>query len=573
MRLRLVVVVAVVVGGSGCALRNRGPDGRLRWVEVQTPHFTVRAATEEGPARIAASRLEEVREALQAGSWHASVEPRGKVEVVLLDDDEVTAYLPQGLAGSTGTDGLGHLRVISGLERDMSQVPVLKHELAHVVNSQFLLRSPLWLSEGLATYLETLALEGGQATLGRAPAAWAVEANQRPLDAAGLFATGPEIYAGTDEEKTSFYVRSWLLVHLLVNRHRLELEAFMGRLGRAEEPGAAWAACCGGLTPAVLGAEASEYLHGGRYSMLTVTLPRRDVPMTARELRPAEVLATRAELLAQAALVSPVMKAKGEKLAREALAVDPAEPLAAMATCELAGRGTAPCLDAARAAARAHPDDARPFLLLASGLRREHGAEREAAVERAVALAPDDALGLVALSDLRGAQRRLPEAEAAALHALASAPGQPHTLDALATVRANQGRCRDAVDLEQRALEVLPEGSSAQTVAELRERVGSLGRHCEEVVANQQPRTPPRKLSCSAQGPRVPRGAPKGLAATVHFRVLEDGRTAEVVAAPGAPPALARELEAYVRSCRYSPALQGGKALAVDMELTFSQDR
>ena len=570
--MRLAVIVAVVVG-CGCALRNRGPDGQVRWVEVQTPHFTVRAAAEEQPARVAAARLEQVRAALLAGSWHASVEARGKVEVVLLDDDEVATYLPEGLAGSTVVNSLGHVQVISGVEHDVSEVPVLKHELAHVVNAQYLLRSPLWLNEGLASYLETLTLEGDRATLGRARDAWAVEANRRPLDLDGLFATGPEVYAANEEEKTSFYVRSWLLVHLLANRYRTELENYLGRLSRAEDPRTAWAACCGQLTAAVLGAQSQEYLHGGSYTMTTVPVPLRSLPMTVRALRPAEVLATQAELLAAAALVSPVMKVKGEKLAREARTVDPGEPLAAVATCALAGPDSEACIEAARASARAQPGDPRPFVLLAGALRREHGAEREAAVERAVALAPEEPLALVALADLRLQQRRLPEAEAAAIHALAVAPGQPNTLDALATVRANQGRCRDAVDLEQRGLEVLPEGTAARVLSEVRGRVATLRQACEEVVQAQQPRTPPRKLSCAGPGPRLPKGVSKEVAVTIRFRVPEDGRPAEVTAEPGPPAALAAALVGYVRSCRYAPATLGGTPVPMELEVVFTVER
>ena len=36
------------------------------------------------------------------------------------------------------------------------ELTVLKHEMAHVISNEFLVRNPRWLAEGIACYLETM---------------------------------------------------------------------------------------------------------------------------------------------------------------------------------------------------------------------------------------------------------------------------------------------------------------------------------------------------------------------------------------------------------------------------------
>src|SRR5262249_15016427 len=152
-----------------CSHRLRGPDGRPLWYEAESLHFVLRADTDEATARAASAKLERVYQALRAGTWHASTAAPGKVQVILLEDEAALPRdLPRGTIGITTRDALGHYSVALSADEDLAEAAVLKHELAHVIANQYLLRAPLWLEEGIAVYLETLKLEGDSATVGLA---------------------------------------------------------------------------------------------------------------------------------------------------------------------------------------------------------------------------------------------------------------------------------------------------------------------------------------------------------------------------------------------------------------------
>jgi tetratricopeptide (TPR) repeat protein len=563
-----------------CSHRPKGPDGQPLWFEVQTGHFVLRAATDEPTARAAAARLERVREALLAGSWHARVELPGKVQVVLLeDDDALQAQLPRGTAGLTTQDGLGQLIIFASAQQDIAAMPVLKHELSHVVSHQFLLRSPLWLSEGLAVYLETLRLHGDSATLGYAHPEAAESVRRAGFDFAAVLTAGPEVYLGSLTARQDFYSKAWLLVHMLANLHREALDGYLARLARAEDPQAAFAASFPGLTPAALQDEAQKYFHHGEYRALHLELPPQQIELQVRTLRPAEVRATEAQFVSAASgLGGAALRAQAEIEARAALALDPGEPLAALVLCETTGGQSAPCAQAARAVVKAHPDDPRGFLLLAAALRlRRTDPERGEAIERAATLAPEDPSALVGLVDLRLSQQRLPEAREAAMHANRNAPGRAEPLDALATVLAAEGQCDAAVAAEKRVLEVLPDRAPPSAAAEVSARIEELGLRCAEMnQAREQARiaairpSVPRRLACAGDGPRLPRlKFKRGTTVSVRYKVRADGAVADVTPTAEAPRALLDAVIEYVSSCRFEPARREGQAIEVEMEEYF----
>jgi tetratricopeptide (TPR) repeat protein len=573
--LRLVptrAAAGVLLLLCSCSHRLKGPDGQPLWYQVESQHFVLRAATDEQTAREAAAKLERVHDALLVGSWHAATEAPGKVEVLLLEDDAaLRRYLPRDVAGLMAQDSLGHVLVILSASLDLAEASVLKHELAHVITNQFLLRAPLWLSEGIALYLETLKLNGDSATIGLAhPGAYHLS-RRTSLDIGSLMTAGPEVYLGSELARVEFYARAWLLTHMLVNRHRTLFDLYIKRLAHAEDPQAAFTACCAELTAAALEREAKDYLDGAQYFTWTVKLPPKELSLQLRTLRPAEIRASEAQFITLAALVQPGLRQSAEREARAALEIDPGEPLAAVALCDATSGNSEACAAAARAAAQAHPDDARGPLLLSRALHHTGGPERETAIEKAIALAPEEPQALVALAELRIFQGRLKEAMEAALHAARNAPGRPQTLDAIATVRAASGDCEGAVAMEKRVLEVLPDQAPIQTASEVRTRIVELGSICAARKQSRTPPTPPRKIRCATSGPRLgTRRLPPQATVTVHFKVGRDGRPAELSSTSDAPASVVSAVLDYVRSCRYQPAKRDGEAVEVEMEEYFT---
>jgi tetratricopeptide (TPR) repeat protein len=566
---------------AACLLpaRPAAPEA-LDWLEVSTPHFTLRAATSEDAARAAMLKLERVRDGLLASTWHSTREPLGRVEVILLPDRAALRnryQFPPALQGAAFAGTAGQLRLVASADQDPETVRVFKHELAHAVSRGFLLREPLWLSEGLACYLETLELTGARVVAGGANLERLADAGRLALPFAEVMTTGPELYAQRDElPQIAFYGRAWLLFHLLVNRHRVGLELYFQRLARAEDPAAAFAAAFPGLTPALLDEEAKGYVRGGAFEVVEQPLPARAAApeeLRLRRLRPAEVLLAEAQLWQVSAQLRPRYAPEALAAAQAALAADPTDPSAIETWAELALPDAPERAAAARKAVQGRPGDVRGWLLLAEALGQvqSSGPERERVVEEAVRLAPNDGRAQLSLALLRLVQERIPEALAAAQAANGQRPGRAGPLDALATALAASGECAAAVQAETRVLEVLPERSPPQLAGQVRARIKDLGERCEELVRARAAPVEPRRISCAAPIPRVlPPNGQKRATIKMQLRLRADGGLAGVTAEQGTPAPIAQALEAFLRTCKYQPATRGGAPVASQLDEVFT---
>ena len=578
-RLAAALAAFALLPCAACLLPSRPVKPvPLDWVEVTTPHFTLRAATSEDVARAAALKLERVRDGLLASTWHSTRQPLGRVEVILLPDRAALKQryqFPPALQGAAFAGTAGQLRLVASADQDPETVRVFKHELTHAIARGFLLREPLWLSEGLACYLETLELMPSTVVAGGANAERLADSGRIDLPFAQVMATGPELYAQRDElPQITFYGRAWLLFHLLVNRHRAGLEQYFQRLARAEEPAAAFAAAFPGLTPALLDEEANAYVRSGAFEVVEQPLPETELPpqsVRLRRLRPAEVLLAEAQLWQVSAQLRPRLTPEALAAARAALAADPTDPSAIETWVELAQPVAPERAAAARKAALGRPGDVRGWLLLAEALGQTSGPERERAVEEAVRLSPDDGRALLALAQLRLLQDRIPEALAAAQAATAQRLGRPGPLDALATALAASGQCAAAVQAETRVLEVLPERSPPQLAGQVRARIEDLDERCQELRRAREAPAEPRRLSCAAPIPKVlPPNNQKRATVKMTLRLRADGSLAEVTAEPGTPAPIAQALEAFLHTCKYRPATRGGAPVASQLDEVFT---
>ena len=572
LRATAAVSFALATSALACAHRPAGADGAPLWFEVKSPHFVVRAATTESAARAAALSLERVRDGMLASTWHAAQDPLPVVQVILLADHTALQefHYPREIQGARFADPFDRLLLVASVE-DGDDVPVLKHELAHAVSHAFLLREPLWLAEGFASYMETLKLTKDSVTVGASNHDRLEDAVRARFPLEALLTAGPEVVQQRDERVSlAFYGRAWLLFHLLSNRHRKGLDGFIERLARAEEPGAAFAAAFGGLTPALLERELADYVNGGSYSTSTFPLPPTVAPLEVRALTGAERGVAQAQLWQVGLQFRPLFRPEATESAARALALDPGDPVAIGVWAEVSKAAPEARAAAARAATALRPDDFRGWLLLAEALREKGGEEHDRAALEAVRLAPQEARALLALARVRLFQGKYAEAVAAAREAVRRAPGRPEPLDLLATGLADSDDCAAAVSTERRALEVLPDRTPPEVVAEVTRRIGELGDRCARNVRRKMAPVQPKLLACTAGIPRLPLGkAGRRLEVHLHYKVRADGSVSDVSADPGPPPELIRGLVGHVGSCRYRPATQAGVPIDLQMEEVF----
>jgi tetratricopeptide (TPR) repeat protein len=160
----------------------------------------------------------------------------------------------------------------------------------------------------------------------------------------------------------------------------------------------------------------------------------------------------------------------------EALRLDPKGLPALVTQLRAAPAAERPAL--ARQAVAAHPDESEAWLLLAEalGTAPATSAEAEAAYKKALELEPRSAPAATGLAWLYVTQGRLAEALPRVQWAVALAPWSTHALDTFAMVLAGGGACAEAIQTEERALELIEDEGNPEVEKALRERLEGLRR-------------------------------------------------------------------------------------------------
>ncbi|AKQ67658.1 TPR domain protein [Myxococcus hansupus] len=456
---------------SGCtSTRALCPlEGGRPWVEVRSPHFSVRTNLDTPTAEAAAQELEMLRQGLLQ-AWGGNFDPPGTVDIILLHNrsalEEFTNIRIEGF--STRTED-GPLLVLAGhayaLTEATADVTTQAHELTHYLSELALVRQPRWLSEGLAGYLETIALrpERREVILGRLHDAFYTQVSRhgwRTLDELwewerkGMLSTA---------ESRQYYASSWLWVHFFITRHSTRFEAFQKRLMRGEHPRQAFDAAFQGAKD--LSGELNGYVrHHGHVNYRTTTAPLSPVKclLTTRPLRAAEVHALRAQLFLMTPGAAP-MEARLPHMEREMAEATREEPgnvdvmLLRLRSTEDPFRRLA----LARELLAMHPVSGHAWMALAQALDAAGytSEEQEAARRRAVELLPDS---VSAQNGLAGYYARTAQPEkglAAAQRALTLAPGNASVLDTWSTILFQLGRCPEALEAQHLAVDMLHEGT------------------------------------------------------------------------------------------------------------------
>jgi tetratricopeptide (TPR) repeat protein len=498
MRLSNATVAVALVAEIGCATSAAfvcPSRGGPAWRDIGSDHFVLRTDLEVGEASKLLARLERLRTAVVSALFDEVPASQSGVEVVAFRTEaEYRAFAPPGVDAYYLRSAGGPPRIVLSGQLDGRQRAMLAHELTHHYLSSVFLRQPRWFSEGLATLMEPVGdqSDGPLMKVGQPPTArlarlrnsvYRVSTRELLVWEGGATATHPAL---------DYYGASWLLVHYLAYRTPERFAELQRRLVRGESPDAAWRGAYPDWDPARPRALEALDLALETYLNAEAQTRYRQVPETwsrepeVRLILPAEVHAIRLALWNQG-------PDKGASALRaevsEALSEDPDHPLALQLMATLTGE---PPIPLARRAVRSHPDDPRAWTFLAGALRgEEYDAERLVAYRTAATLAEGNAAALHNLAIELLAQGRSGEALPVAREAVRLAPWSPPLLDGYAAVLLDLGLCAQAVDVQLRALEVLPERSGEAASQALKDRLRQIRVQCRMVPPSSLPSSPP----------------------------------------------------------------------------------
>jgi tetratricopeptide (TPR) repeat protein len=454
-----VALAAVVLAGcatSRPAFRCEAHGGRP-WHAVTTDSFAVVTDLDPDDARDLARELDLVRTGVASSLFQRRHDPPVRATVIAFRSTaEYEAFAPPGAAAYYAR-GAADPKIVMPGKLGIDQRRLLAHEMAHHVSSYVLLRQPRWFSEGLATWAETVGATavGIRMVTGPVPPGRRIQTRPQRITVKKLLAWDGR---SPPEGLAAYYDAAWLLVHYLVSQYPESLAAYEARLAGAEDPDEAFRAAFPQWDPAIPGrteildGELDDWARNGRFDARPVRVTS-DPRLTEQPVMPAEVHAIRLLLWAGGAV------REGDEAARraeldEALAEDPFHPILLRQLAQRDGKDPLPL---ARASVKGRPGDPRAWSFLAENLPKDALAEREAALRRAVELAPGNPLALAALAGLLLEAGRSGEALPYARQAVQLGPFSPEVLDTYASVTGDLGNCSQAVLAARRALDVFPD--------------------------------------------------------------------------------------------------------------------
>jgi tetratricopeptide (TPR) repeat protein len=488
--LRLATMALLVLGGLASA-----GEPESGWRELQTAHINLRTDLGSADARRAALRVERTRAALLAAGWPGAklLQPERVEVVVFANGLEFEHHFGRQAVGVFlhgeypptaflyGAPETWEHRETLALEETTS---VLKHELVHHLAAYFFRRQPRWFAEGLAQFLETLRFseDGKTATVGEINLQALKSYNRyRTLTVTDVLGWGGKTDAHDEATVAGLYGLSWLLVHWLYNTHLEDFARYETLLAKGIEPDKAWKVAFPSLVVATIDAELNHYAHHGDYHSFLAPIPDADSAIRERPMTAADVHATRARAALGGASVLAQSAPHQEEARAElaaALAADPGNVRALWTQISLVPE--AERLPLAQRATAAHPDDGLAWLALGETLGQgpESRTARAAAYRKATELLPDHPQAFHALAVMDLQEGRPKEALPLAVAASRMAPWDSTILNTLAAALAEVGRCTEAVAAASRAVETLPEQSSAKTRAWYQRRLAEVSRQC-----------------------------------------------------------------------------------------------
>lgn len=495
LRSRLCVLAIASLGaGSPVFAGFKCPaKGGAPWREYRSAHFDIFTDADDSKVVRLVDKLESMHVLELQAIVGEQVEIPGKLRVIAFDSHgvfkdlagryEIAGYYKQSIYGDP-------IIVLPIVAVDESPEDVA-HEVAHHLTSFLFIRQPAWFSEGLAEFLQTVAMtqdriepglgshivHGGRdhsASVGAVPGQMAAAVQEWPKVS---FAELWDWDGGKERAGASYHLYGWLLYHWLWNTRSKELSAFQQRLTNGDDPREAWRAAFPDLDPAKPDAAAKvddalyRYRQSGRYVSYRVKAVADTSFKQAGKIASADV-----HMLLHDATNA---WSKEETIANleEALREDPNQPEAIVVQARLDKSSP---VERLRKSVGARPNDWRGWLSLAQALPDDAKPEKENAFRKAVALNADNSQGQNGLAWLLVTQGRAKEALPIANRALDLAPGNPAIIDTLAMVAASLGKCNEALVLERRAVSMVPAKSEMELG--FRKRITQFESECGKAV-------------------------------------------------------------------------------------------
>ena len=419
MKISQIIVSALLIALEliGCGGLSAVPDqGGPRWCRLESEHFVLESDQPEADARKTIITFERSLSAFFKLGWDVQGGIAAKLHVVVFDDRTDFAVF-----GGEDAEGfylqsplLDPLVVMPSVGR-FGSWSTLQHELTHFISAQSLPNQPPWLSEGLAMYFERAHFgESQQFVVGTAPLEF-----HRLLVAYGRMSMR-ELWNGSPDMDPHFYASAWLTVHYLMSERGDAFAKFQTGLMNGLDPDHAWTQAFPDLSLDQLDGVLDAYLADGRFANYRLAIQPYSGPEPKRTwLSTADVYAQRARLYLHCQTCDGDKRAAALENAKQALEREPKHLLATIVQSALGPADER--LDAARAAAAAHPDEWLAWAFL--------GSEELEANRCSAEVAPR-------------------------LSALGTASG--YALMIAALCRATEGRREDALSLAEKALRVQP---------------------------------------------------------------------------------------------------------------------
>lgn len=279
-----------------------------QWVEVRSPHFVVDSDGGEDNARSLAEDLEVSWQLIGRVGFEREDGPVGVVRVVHVAEPGTDLGSGKSVGWFNRQGGLRWasqpILVVTGRRVDEAK-SIVVHELVHRFVAHFSPRTPTWLNEGLATFLETSESVYGRAQLGNRAAWYAAmlehESMQMPpfaelVQLGGSDATKP-FYAQEPGQRSANYGAALLAVDVLHSSPDwiARLRSYQQACIKGVPERRAWAAAFPPAVEQQLASAVDLRLHTPQTHRFAV--PFQSTPVTlgpVRTLPPAEIALLRA---------------------------------------------------------------------------------------------------------------------------------------------------------------------------------------------------------------------------------------------------------------------------------------
>ncbi|MGZ6124417.1 MAG: tetratricopeptide repeat protein [Myxococcales bacterium] len=467
--------------------------GGPQWREYKSAHFLIDSDMSRFKVEALLKELETMRGLVLRGLFGQDVEVAGRIRVIALDspgdfkdlvgNSNVGAYFKESWSGAT--------MIVLPLDGLQVSGELVAHEVAHYLSKYQFPEQPEWFSEGLAEFLQTVAKREEQ----RQTEQWShiVRGGSTLGGGVGLVPTGFNRALGENDQPVAsrelldwrggessgdpnrYHRSSWLLYHWLWNQRGKQFADYQKRLADGDDPAVAWKTVFPEYDPAkpsafaALDLELVRYSKSARFAFYKVSstpnLRYTDVPLSSAEVHLLLLQARDARPESAGSLIRSELD--------EAIAEDPQNPEALVERARIDEKE--PDVSKLREIADARKGDARAWLALAQATRNDM--ERRLAYQKAAELNPENAQAQEGFAREMVADGRAKEALPFANRALDLEPWNPHMVETLALAAQGLGKCKEAVQLEVRAVRMLSQAT--QPPKDMSRRVAEVEKGCK----------------------------------------------------------------------------------------------